>query len=116
MRNGMMIWLGIGIAALVCCKSTAPGSGAPTVYYRLVPHACSSTIPVTFFVDAVQVGTDTFRVAVAGGDHLMSPAFPTSVGTHVIGAKPNGGSLWPDTSVTLSEGAVFVDSLQFSCS
>ena len=110
------IWLGLGAAALLGCRSTAPGDRPPSVVYRLVPYACSSTVPVQFFVDSVQVGVDTFRVAVAGGDHLMSRPFPTSVGAHVIGAKLSASSPWPDTVVNFSTGQVFTDSLPFSCS
>ena len=81
-----------------------------------MPFACSSTIPVQFFLDGVQVGVDTFRVAVAGGDHVTSGPFTTSVGQHAVGARTAGGYVWPDTTVSLSPGAVFVDSLPFYCS
>jgi len=110
------IWLSLAAAALVGCRSTAPADRQPAVVYRLVPQFCSTVVPVWFFVDSVQVGVDTFRIDVAGGDHLTSLPFPTSVGAHVVGAKLKFGSPWPDTLVSLQTGQVFTDSLPFYCS
>lgn len=108
--------IGVGVAALVACAGAKSVAPQPVVVYRLVPYACSSIIPVQFYIDGAQVAADTFRIAVAGGDHTTSRALTTSVGQHTLGARVVNGYVWPDTLVSLTAGELFTDSLPFYCS
>jgi hypothetical protein len=108
--------IGVGVAALVACEGAGSVAPQPIVYYTLVPYTCSSIIPVQFYIDSSQVATDTFRIAVAGGDRTTSRALTTSVGQHTLGARVVGGYVWPDKLVSLTAGEVFTDSLPFYCS
>ena len=108
--------ISVGVAALVACEGARSVAPQPTVYHTLVPYACSSIIPVQFYIDSSQVATDTFRIAVAGGDHTTSRALTTSVGQHTLGARVVSGYVWPDKLVRLAAGEVFTDSLPFYCS
>jgi hypothetical protein len=85
------------------------------VYFALDAPLCSSVLPVQFSIDNALVGTDTFRVNLAP-NHTTSAAFPTSAGSHTLGARVVGGYVWADTLVMLSAGAVLTKSLPFYCS
>ena len=98
--RALVIIAAIGVAA---CRS-AIVTPSPTVSFVFAPHACSSIVPVQFFIDGLQVATDTFRVGVAGGDHLVSRGIATSPGQHVLGARTDRFT-WPDMTVTLVGGA-----------
>ena len=106
----------IGLGALAGCASSTANTPRATVDFLLQPHACSSVLAVQFAIDNVQVGTDTFKVAVAGGDHLRSRAFSTSVGAHTLSARVVGGYIWADRQVTVASGDAVTDTLPFSCS
>jgi hypothetical protein len=108
--------ISVGVAALVACEGARSVAPQPTVYFTLVPYACSSIIPVQLYIDSSQVATDTFRIAVAGGDHTTSRALTTSAGQHTLGARVVNGYVWPDKLVSLAVGEVFTDSLPFYCS
>jgi hypothetical protein len=90
------------------------GGSQPVVYFTVVPYTCSSYIPASFFVDGVQVGSDTFTVDVAARDHLISHPITTSAGRHTLGAMT--GSRWPDKVVNLTAREVFTVSGFFYCS
>ena len=106
----------IGFGALAGCASSTASTPRATVDFLLQPHACSSVLAVQFTIDNVQVGTDTFKVAVAGDDHLRSRAFTTSVGAHTLSARVMGGYVWADKQVTVASGDAVTDTLPFSCS
>jgi hypothetical protein len=110
------VLLGVVASALVACEGSRSVAPQPTVYFRLIPYACSSIIPVRLYIDGALVAADTFRIAVAGGDRTTSRAFATSVGQHTLGAQLVNGGGWPDKVVTLAAGAVVIDSLPFYCS
>jgi hypothetical protein len=105
----------VGANGIVACQSGAVAAPSPTVTFAFAPRACSSIVPVQFLIDGLQVGTDTFRVAVAGGDHLTSRGFATSPGLHVLSARTDRYT-WADTTVTLLAGQAYTDSLPFYCS
>jgi hypothetical protein len=105
-------------AALVACEGTKIGGPQATVSYTLVAPLCSSRIPVHFYIDSVQVGTDTFRINVAG-EHTTSRGFATSAGDHRLSAHAFGDIwdyAWPEKLVRLATGEMFTDSLQLYCS
>jgi hypothetical protein len=106
----------IGLAALGGCAASTASTTRATVDFLLQPHACSSTLPVQFTIDDIQVGSDTFKIAVAGGDHLKSRAFVTSAGAHTLSARVMGGYVWADKQVTVAAGDAVTDTLPFSCS
>lgn len=103
-------------ATLASCDGARSVAPQPTVYFTLVPYTCSSIIPLRFYIDDALVDSDTFRISVAGGDHITSRAFATSVGQHTLGARSTNFGSWPDKSVNLTTGAVFIDSLPVYCS
>ncbi len=107
-------WIALGVALLGGCDAEAPVPQA-TVRFALDAPLCSSRIPVTFFIDSVQVGADTFTIQLPP-DHTLSRVFLTSPGQHTVGARDVSGALWPDTVVNLLAGEVFTDSLPFYCS
>ncbi len=89
----------------------------PLVYFTLVPYACSGYVPASFFIDSLQVGSDTFSVT--GGvlrGHLTSHPITTSVGRHTLGAVTPWGFRWPDRAVSLNAREVFTVSAFFYCS
>lgn len=106
----------IGLATLAGCAGSTANTPRATVDFLLQPHACSSVLPVQFAIDNIEVGTDTFRVAVAGGDHLKSRAFTVSMGGHTLRARVTGGYVWADKQVTVAAGDAVTDTLPFSCS
>jgi hypothetical protein len=110
--RALVIIAATGVAA---CRSAAIVTPSPTVSFVFAPQACSSIVPVQFFIDGLQVATDTFRVGVTGGDHLASRGIATSPGRHVLGARTDRFT-WPDMTVTLAAGQAFTDSLPFYCS
>jgi hypothetical protein len=105
----------VGAIGAVACQSGAVAAPSPVVTFAFAPRACSSVVPVQFLIDGLQVGTDTFRVAVAGGDHLTSRGFATSPGQHVLSAR-TATYAWAETTVTLFAGQAYTDSLPFYCS
>jgi len=106
----------IGLAVFAGCAGTTASTPRATVDFLLQPHACSSVLPVQFAVDNIQIGADTFKVAVAGGDHLKSRTFTVSIGTHTVSARVTGGYVWADKQVTVAPGDAVTDTLPFSCS
>ncbi|HTE45724.1 MAG TPA: hypothetical protein VK636_10805 [Gemmatimonadaceae bacterium] len=107
----------VGIAVgLIACKGDALVLPMAAVTFVLVPQACSSIVPVRFSIDGLQVGIDTFRVAVGGVEHTTSALFSTSTGQHVLSARFGSGNLWPDKQVTLAAFEIFADSLPLYCS
>ena len=92
----------------------------PTVYFSLDAPLCGSVLPMRFYIDSVQVGTDTFRINAGPPNHTASIGYHVTAGVHRLGAQASlGGAFsytWPDTLVTLSAGNVFVRSLPFYCS
>jgi hypothetical protein len=108
------ILVSLGIIALTACGSQSVPPAA-TVHFVLYTSNCSSRFPVQFSIDNVQVGTDTFIVNLPQ-PHTESAGFATSDGSHTLGARIVGGLIWPDLTVTLTAGQVFLDSLPVSCS
>ena len=108
-----------GVALLAACaSSSSPTQRSASVRYVAVSTTCSSVIPVAFSIDGQLVGTDTFRIDAGPSVHVVSSDFMTTAGHHVVGAHvtSNTSFAWPDASVDLAAGAVFVDSLSFYCS
>ena len=99
--------------ALFSCRTdvTAPEG---TVHFLIDAPLCSSRLPVQFFIDSLQVGTDTFSVNLAP-EHTKSSGFVTSVGLHILGARVMGGFVWPNRAITLTAGQIFTDTLPFYC-
>lgn len=116
MTHLRLVRVSVATAALVACAGNQTAATRPSVVYVLVPFACSSVIPVQFYIDSILVGTDTFRVNVAGGDHTASRQFAASVGEHTLGAQVVNGYVWPNKVIALDAGAVVTDSLPFYCS
>lgn len=106
----------IGLAAVCACSSTDVGAPSATVIFVLDAPLCSSIIPVQFTIDSLQVGTDTFKVDVAGGPHTTSHSFAVAPGHHTLSARIDRGFVWPDKSVTLAAGQAFADTLPTYCS
>ncbi len=104
----------VAIAFLAAC-GTDPAAPPATVSFLLDAPLCSSSLPVQFSIDAVVVGTDTFRVHLPP-DHVASAGFAVGAGTHTLGARVIGGLVWPDTTVTLAPAQAFTRSLPFYCS
>ena len=101
------------VAAIAAC-GTGPRDSA-TVRFVLNAPLCSSLLGMRFSIDGAVVGSDTFRVNLPN-PHTTSRAFATAPGEHVLGARVDGGFVWPDTTVTLAAGAAFDDSLPLYCS
>ena len=114
MNLGRFTLLSLALLAQSACTEEDPAPDA-VVYFVLDAPLCSSVIPVQFFIDSVQVGTDTFRVNLAP-NHTVSSGFATNGGPHILGARGVNGDIWPDTAVTIRAGKVFHDSLPFYCS
>ena len=111
-RLGLMA-LGVGIVG--ACHATDAVAPQTTVHFVIDAPLCSSILPVQFFIDSLQVGTDTFVVGIIP-EHTISRGFTTSPGRHTLSALVVAGYVWPDTIVTLPAGEVFIDSLPFYCS
>jgi len=105
----------LGTIALAACKSATIPAPSASVSFAFAPHACSSVVPVHFAIDGIEVGVDTFKVAVSGGDHLVSRAYSTSPGQHSLSAHTDR-YIWAATTVGLGPGQTFTDSLPFYCS
>ena len=107
----------VGIATLGACSSTEPLPQSAEVRFVLDAPLCSSIMPVTFSIDSVVVGTDTFRVHLPP-NHTESKAFTVSPGNHVLGARTTGvfSYVWRDTVVKATAGAATFDTLPFYCS
>lgn len=105
----------LAAVGVVACQHTATTEPAARVHFVIVPQACSSVLPVEFSIDGRLVGTDTFRVDVAG-PRMTSRDFEASPGSHVVGARVTGGFVWPNQTLSMAAGAVVSDSLPFSCS
>src|SRR5579862_5170440 len=105
---------GLLVAAATACDSH-PVAPRATVYFVIDAPLCSMHLPALLLIDNVQVGIDTFAVAVAN-PHLVSAAFGASAGPHTLGARTTGSYAWPDKSVMLAPGQTYLDSLPFYCS
>ncbi len=105
----------IGSVALAACKSAAISAPSASVSFVFAPQTCSSIVPVHFSIDGIEVGVDTFRVAVNDGDHLTSRAFAASPGQHSLSARTDRFT-WTSVTVALAAGQAFTDSLPFYCS
>jgi hypothetical protein len=105
----------LGTIGFVACKSATIPAPAASVSFAFAPRACSSVVPVHFAIDGIEVGVDTFNVAVGGGNHLMSRAYSTSPGQHSLSAHTDR-YIWSATTVGLGPGQTFTDSLPFYCS
>jgi hypothetical protein len=103
------------LVVLLGACATEPAAPRPTVYFALDAPFCGTRLPVAFFIDSAQVGTDTFVVNLLP-EHLTSAGFPTSVGQHTLGARVVGGYIWPDTIVAIPSGGVVTYTLPFYCS
>ena len=106
--------LSIGSLALLSCQAELGATGA-TVHYLIDAPLCSSKLPVQFFIDAAEVGRDTFNVNIMP-ERTKSRGFTTTVGPHTLGARVVGGFVWPDRTPTLTTGQIFIDTLPFYCS
>ena len=104
-----------------CQVADSPQLTAPKgqVSFHLNAPFCSSILPMQFFIDQVQVGSDTFRVGLPN-QHVTSGAFETPAGPHVLAAHAflgqAGTYVWPDTTITLERGGALIDTLPFYCS
>ena len=111
----------MALGAVIACRSTDAVQPQATLFFSLDAPLCSSVLPVRFFVDSLQVGTDTFRVNFAP-NRTISRSFALAPGTHVVGAQVGlGGGYYPwpdtpDTLVTLRAGTTLVRVLPFYCS
>jgi hypothetical protein len=105
----------IGSVAVAACKSASISAPSASVSFVFAPQTCSSIVPVHFSIDGIEVGVDTFRVAVNDGDHLTSHAFAVSPGQHSLGARTDRFT-WTSVTVALAAGQAFTDSLPFYCS
>ena len=101
--------------AAVACGGYGTGTAQATVYFVLDAPLCSSRIPMKFSIDNTVVGIDTFVNLTPS--HTTSHAYVTSPGQHVLsGVAVSGGFLFPAKTVTLTDGASYMDSLSTSCS
>jgi hypothetical protein len=105
----------IGAVALTACKFAAISAPSASVSFAFAPQTCSSIVPVHFSIDGIEVGVDTFRVAVNDRDHLTSRAFAASPGQHSLSARTDRFT-WTSVTVALAAGQAFTDSLPFYCS
>ncbi len=88
----------------------------PVVYFTVVPYTCSSYIPASFYVDSVQVASDTFAVGLGVQNHLTSHPITTSVGQQMLGAVTPWSFRWTDKAVNLTAHEVFTVSAFVYCS
>jgi hypothetical protein len=107
---------GLGVCApvLLGCADD-PLAQQTTVAFALDAPLCSSVIPVQFYIDSALVGSDTFRIQF-GQPPTTSPAFPTTAGTHTLGASVINGYVWPDTTLAIAPGEAFALLLPLDCS
>lgn len=106
----------IAIAALACAKqSTDPN--APTVAFAYDAPFCGRTIieksidHTVVEVDSMSSGTTSRPFAVTAGDHVLSARQ-----LRLTSGPPVTNYQWPDTTVTLNEGATLVRMLSLYCS
>ena len=122
MTSSRQRWLAVCLGAislsaglsLAACSDDAVAPPA-TVYFVLDAPLCSSRLPVQFSIDNTPVGTDTFVVNLLP-EHTTSAGFEISGGSHTLGARVVNGYIWPDRTVAIAAGEVFLDSLPFYCS
>ena len=108
-----MVAIAVCVAALVGCDDPLP---PPTVDFQIDAPLCSSVIPVTLWIDAAQVGVDTFRVNY-GPEHERTRSFETSAGDHKLAVKfPNGALIQEDSTVALAAGQRYTFTFGFYCS
>lgn len=107
------------LAGIACASSgTTSTPDAATVRFQLVAPLCSSVFPATFSIDGRVVATDTFFIHTSHADHTTRDV-TTTAGHHLIAAgfaTATGSNAWPDRTVTLAPGDVFVDTLATYCS
>ncbi len=117
MRHFSVVLGGAVVAVCAACTITDSESHSAHVHFVLDAPLCSSTIPVSFFVDGALVASDTFRVHLSPS-HTESRMFSVGVGPHVLGARSFGAFsyVWRDTTVNVSSGVIATDSLPFYCS
>lgn len=101
------------VSALAACTVVDPAPGA-TVDFLIDAPFCSSRIPMEFSIDGTIVGTDTFFVHLAP-EHIRSRAFTTSQGQHTLHVR-GGLFMWPDKTVSLTNGQSVTDTLPLYCS
>jgi len=111
-RNPVRSWL--ALAALVGC-ATSPSAPSASVRFVLDAPLCSSVLAMRFSIDGAVAGTDTFRVNLSS-PRTASRRFSVTPGVHLVGARVDGGFVWPDTAVTLAIGSAVDDTLPFYCS
>ena len=100
--------------SLAAC-SASPSAPSASVRFVLNAPFCSSVLAMRFAIDGAPVGADTFRVNLAN-PRTASRRFVVAPGNHALGARVDGGVIWPDASVMLAAGTVFDDSLPMYCS
>ena len=108
----LVILVTMGVAA---CKSATMSAPPASVSFVFATRACSSVVPVHFAIDGIEVGIDTFKVAVSGDDHLVSRTYTTSPGQHSLSARTDR-YMWAASTVSLGAGQAFADSLPLYCS
>jgi len=108
--GGLLLALGWGVG---CATNESPA--AATLRYVLEAPLCGSMFPVVFLLNADSIGSDTLRIHLPP-DHVQSEDFSVAPGQYLIGARVPGGFVWPDTLVSLTDGALFTDTLPFYCS
>jgi hypothetical protein len=112
-RAALSTLLLAAVSAVAACTIVDPAPGG-TVDFLIDAPLCSSRIPMEFSIDGTIVGTDTFLVHLAP-EHVRSRAFATSPGNHTLHVR-GGLFVWPDKTVTLTDGQSMTDTLPFYCS
>jgi len=108
----LVILVTMGVAA---CKSATIPAPSASVSFVFLPGTCSSVVPVHVAIDGIDVGVDTFKVAVNGGNRLVSRLYSTSAGQHSLSAHTDR-YMWPAATVSVGAGQTVADSLPFYCS
>ena len=115
------------ILTVACGGSTEPAVNAH-VRFEIDAPLCSSSYPVNFFIDNVQVGRDTMWFGVGGtvGSQKFKSyrSFGVHAGIHEVRAAivdtippyPPFTYRWPDTTLSVAVGAEVVWKLPFYCS
>jgi hypothetical protein len=90
------------VAVAACGGDTEPQPGY--VVWRVDGVSCVGSDAIIFYIDGGNVGSETLAAGGAG-----SKPYPTSPGTHLIGAKEGNASgyTWPNKSVVISTGATY---------
>ena len=107
----------VASAWLVACRTSEPTAAPAHARFVIDAPLCGFALPVSFAIDGVFVGTDTFRVNVSPS-HKESAAFIVDAGRHTLSARTIGKFeyVWRDTSVYANPGAIAIDTLPFYCS